>query len=223
MNINIILGTIVQSINGPNLIISELIGNINIVQCAMAEFKTMRCDTSLKSFIQRLFSSKRYAFPDQRLITKHDYIRLGRKMTIANNHCVMIHLQKTRLSGFALYQTCWKNSVRFDTFDLNSTSKTCDACVLYKYRQETRCGFIRAIIYDLKNEYYVVIQKVNIDRYDTFIFKQRQVTNPFTFRGNLAEPPELMTIRLKDIIVKLAYSKQDTFHFHQYPNMVEST
>jgi hypothetical protein len=34
----IILGTIVQSVNGPNLVALELISNINIAECASVEY-----------------------------------------------------------------------------------------------------------------------------------------------------------------------------------------
>ena len=33
----------------------------------------------------------------------------------------------------------------------------------------------------------------------------------------------MVTIHIDDIIVKLAYNKQDIFHFFQFPNTVDST
>lgn len=99
----IIVGTIIQSINGPNLIISELINNINIVQCATVEFNKINCSAPVKLFIRRLFSSKRHAFPDQQLINKNAFIRLGRKLKLENDHPVMVHLHNTHVSSFHVY------------------------------------------------------------------------------------------------------------------------
>jgi hypothetical protein len=219
----IIVGTIVQSINGPNLIISELINNINIVQCATLEFNKTDCHTSVKLFMQRLFSSKRHAFPDQKVINDGGFIRLGRKLKLSNDHPVIVHLHNTHVFNFDLYETCWKNNVRFNIIDFNSTTKTCDSCVLFKDQQETTCGFITAIVYDTEQKCYIVLHKVHIDRQDPFTFKSKHVTNPFIFWGHLTDPPQMTTVHLRDIIVKLAYSKQEAFHFYQYPNTVEST
>jgi hypothetical protein len=55
-------------------------------------------------------------------------------------------------------------------------------------------------------ECYAVLHKVYI--------------NPFIFWGNLADPPQIMAVHLKDII---AHSKQEVFDFYQYSNTVEST
>ncbi len=43
--------------------------------------------------------------------------------------------------------------------------------------------------------------------------KNKRLVNPFIFWGQLSDPPNMVTIPIDDIIVKLAYSKQDTFHF----------
>jgi hypothetical protein len=102
-------------------------------------------------------------------------------------------------------------------------NKTSDFCVLFKDQQQTSCGFIMAIAYGSKQECYVALHKVNIDGHDSFIYNNKHVINPFIFWGNLTDPPEIMTVHLKDILVKVAYSKQDAFHFYQYPNTVEST
>jgi hypothetical protein len=55
------------------------------------------------------------------------------------------------------------------------------------------------------------------------MFKKKKVVNPFIFWGQLTDPPDMVTIGIDDIIVKLAHSKQEVFHFYQYPNTVEST
>lgn len=205
------------------MIISELINNINIVQCATLRFNSMNCNTSVKIFIQRLFSSKRHAFPNQQVANGNMIIRLGRKLKLLNDHPMMVHLYNTHVFNFDLYETCWKNNVRFNIIEFNSTNKTCDSCVLFKDQQQTSCGFIMGIIYDSKQECYMILHKVKIDRHGSFTCSNKHVLNPFIFWGNLTDPPEIMTVHLKDIIVKIAYSKQEAFHFYQYPNTVEST
>ena len=66
-------------------------------------------------------------------------------------------------------------------------------------------------------------RKIPIDRHDSFTCSNKHVMNPFIFWGNFTYPPEIMTIHLKDIILKIANSKQEAFHFYQYPNTVGST
>ena len=56
-----------------------------------------------------------------------------------------------------------------------------------------------------------------------FHIQKKIVVNPFIFWGQLSNPPNMVTIPIDDIIVKLAYSKQDIFHFFQFPNTVKST
>jgi hypothetical protein len=219
----VIIGTIVQSINGPNLVVPELVNNINIVQCATIQFNNIKCSAPIKLFIRRLLSSKRHAFPNQMVINGNMFIRLGRKLKLANDHLVMVHLHNTHIFNFNLYRTCWKNNVRFSVVEFSTTNKTCDSCVLYKDQYQTKCGFITAIVYDAKQECYAVLHKVNTDRQDSLMFKNKNVINPFIFWGHLTDPPQMLVVHFNDIIVKLAYSKQETFHFYRYPNVVEST
>ncbi len=200
-----------------------MINNINIVQCATLEYNNTVCHKPVQLFIQRLFLSKRHGFPDQKVIGENGFIRLGRKLELANDHIVMVHLRNKHVFHFGLYETCWKNSVRFNIIDFNSTSKICDSCVLFQDQEKTSCGFITAIVYDSEPQCYVVLHKVHIDRYDSFVFKNKHVINPFIFWGNLTDPPQMKTVHLRDVIVKLAHSKQEAFHFYQYPNTVEST
>lgn len=47
--------------------------------------------------------------------------------------------------------------------------------------------------------------------------------NSFIFWGELTDPPNMATIHIDNIIVKLAHSKQDMFHFFQLLNTVDST
>jgi hypothetical protein len=94
---------------------------------------------------------------------------------------------------------------------------------LFKEQTQTNCGFIAAIYYDSNQECNVVVHMVRIDRRDSFTFKKRNVINPFMFWGQPTDPPHLVTVRIDNIIVKLAYSEQDIFHFFQFPNTVEST
>jgi hypothetical protein len=218
-----ILGSIVQNVNGPNLVVSELIDNLNILQCATAELNTINFSTSLKVFIHRLFSSKRNTLPNQKSIIDNKAVRLSRKSELPHDHVAMNHLRNNYTLNFSSHRTCWKNNVRFSVYESTSTSKNCDSCVLFKEQNDTNCGFIVAIIYNLKQECSVVIHTVSVDRRDSFIFKTKNVVNPFRFWGELTDPPNMVTIPIDDIIVKLAYNKQESFHFFQFPNTVEST
>ncbi|CAF3153953.1 unnamed protein product [Rotaria sp. Silwood2] len=217
------VGSIVQSVNGPTLVVSELINNLNILQCATAQLNDIPFSTSIKLFIRRLFSSKQLAFPNQQSINKNKSVRLGRKFKPSNDHIVMTYLHNSQISNFSLHQTCWKNNVQFSIYESSSTSKNSDSCVLFKDKHEIKCGFIMAIIYDMKQQCNMVLHTVSIDQQDSFTFKKKTVVNPFIFWGQLSDPRNMVTIPIDDIIVKLAYSKQDIFHFFQFPNIVEST
>jgi hypothetical protein len=162
----IVVGSIVQSVNGPTLVVSELINNLNILQCATAQLNDIPFSTSLKLFIRRLFSSKQHVFPNQQSINTNKSIRLGRKCKLPNNHIVMAYLHSNQISIFSLHQTCWKNNVQFSIYESNSTSKTSDSCVLFKHKHEMKCRFIIAIISDMKQECNMVLHTVCIDQRD---------------------------------------------------------
>ncbi len=105
------------------------------------------CSTSVKLFIRSLFSSKRHVFHGQKTINENGSIRLGHKLKLVNDHIVLVHLHNMHAYNFDLYETCWKNHVRFNTIEFNSTNETCDSCVLFRDEQQTSCGFIRAILF----------------------------------------------------------------------------
>lgn len=219
----VVVGSLVQSINGPNLIVSELINNINLLKCATVQLNRLNYKASLHIFIHRLFSSKRKALPKEATINQNNSIRVGHKLILSNDHIAMVHLRETKASNFSLHRTCWKNNVKFSVYEPNSTGKSCDSFVLFKDKRETNCGFIIAIIYDSLKQCYAMIHTVRVDRHDSLIIKKKCVINPFIFWGKLTDPPNLITIHIDNIIIKLAHSKQDIFHFYQFPNSIEST
>ncbi|CAF1233917.1 unnamed protein product [Adineta ricciae] len=216
------VGSIVQTINGPNLVIAELIDNLNILQGATAELENTRFNRSLGLFIKRIFSSKRNTFPNDTSIHEQT-VRVGRTVPLPDDHFVMEHLHNEGIFDFTFHRTCWKKNVRFSVYESTSTSKSCDSCVQFKKENDTKCGFIVGIIYDSKQKCSVIIHCVRVAKQDSFIFKGKTIVNPYVFFGQLSNPPHLEIINLHDIIIKLAYSKQETFHFFQFPNTSEST
>jgi hypothetical protein len=202
-----------------------LINNINLVQCATAEFHNFNFSMSLKLFLRRMFSSKRQALPTQKTIDENHFIRLGRTLELPNDHTVLTHLHNIHILNFSLHETCWKRNVQFSVYDSSSTAKNSDSCVLYKNdRDEISCGFIVAIVSDSNHRCDLTIHTVYIDRGDSLTFKKKYVFNPFIFQGQLTDPPHLVTIDIQYITVKIAYSKvENVFHFFQYPNTAEST
>ena len=217
------VGSIVQSVNGPNLVISELTNNLNIIQCATAKFNNISFTAPLKSFIRRLFSSKRRAFPILTSTNEIKSIHLGRKLQLPNDHIVMVYLRDNLAPNVSVHRTCWKNNVQFSIHVPNSSSKNCDSCVLFKEQNQVKCGFIASIASDSNQECNVIVHTVYINREDSLTFKSRNIINPFIFFGQLTDPPHLVTVHIDDILVKIAYTKQDIFHFFQFPNTVEST
>ena len=221
----IIIGSIVQSINGPNLIVSELTNNINILQSSTKQFNTANFNTSLKLFIHRLFSSKRQALSNEKSINENNAIRFGKKFELPDDHTVMNYLRTTHMLNYSLHRTYWKNNVKFSIHDYKSTAKNSDSCLLYKCDlSKVNCGFIAAIIRQSEQQCHIVIHTINISRQDSFTLKNKHVVNPFIFWGRLTDPPHRLIINIQDIIVKIAYNKQDeVFHLFQFPNTVEST
>ncbi|CAF1535124.1 unnamed protein product [Adineta ricciae] len=224
-NFESVVGSIVQSVNGPNLIVAELINNIRLVQCATAKLNTTSFSTDLILFVHRLFASKRQALPKQTVSNENNFIRAARKLKLSDDHVVMTHLQSTQHMKFTLYETCWKKSVQFTVYDPSSTTQTSDSCILFRNLQsEMNCGFIVAIISNSQQKIKLIIHQVHIDQHDAFTLGNKHIVNPFVFWRRLTHPPGLVTINIEDIIVKIAYSKvKNIFHFYQYPNNVEST
>ena len=219
----ITVGSIVQSINGPTSVVPKLINILNALECVTAQLSDIPFRTPLKLFIHGLFYSEQRIFPNQKSINTNKPIRFGRKFKLPNDHIVMAYLHSKQISNFSIHQTCWKNNVQFSINESGSTSKTSDSCVLFRDRHETKCGFIVAIIYDIKQKCNMILHTVCIDQRDSFTFKKKIVVNPFIFWGQLSNPSNMVTIPIDDIIVELAYSKQNIFHFFQFPNTVEST
>ena len=196
---------------------------MNILQHATARLNSFSSISPLKKFIYRLYSSKRHTLPSQNSMNENRSIHLGRKFQLPKDHMLMVHLQNKQILNYSLHRTCWKNNVRFSVYESSSTTKTSDSCVLFKHQHETNCGVIAAIVCDSNQECRVVIHRIHIDRYDSLIFKKKKIRNPFVFCGQLTDPPDMVIIHMDDIIVKLAYNKQDVFHIFQFPNVVEST
>jgi hypothetical protein len=208
------------------LIVAELINNINLVQRATTELNTVKFSTSLKLFIRRIFASKRQALPKQQTTDEDNFIRVGRKFKLSSDHIVINHLHNIHSLNFSTYKTCWKKNVQFSIYDSNSTTQNSDSCILFQTIDQTEmgCGFIVAITSQLKQQCSLIIHTVLIDRRDSLTFKKKHIVNPFIFQGYLTDPPNLITIDIQDILVKIAHSKVDNiFHFFQYPNTVEST
>ena len=203
----ITVGSIVQSINRPTLGVPKLINNLNTLECATAQLSDIPFRTPLKLFIHGLFYSKQHIFPNQKSINTNKPIRLGRKLKLSNDHIVMVYLHSKQISNFFVHQTCWKNNVQFSIYESGSTSKTSDSYALFKDKHETKCGFIVAIIYDMKQKCNMVLHRVCIDQRVSFTFKKKIVVNPFIFWGQLSNLPNMVTISIDEIIVKLAYSK----------------
>ncbi|CAF1532838.1 unnamed protein product [Adineta ricciae] len=206
-NFESVVGCIVQSVNGPNLIVTELVNNINLVQRATAESNNDSFNSSLKLFVRRLFSSKRQALPKQNNMEANENFRLAKKLELPNDHIVMVHLSNLPIFNFTLYKTCWKNKVQFSIYDSNSVAKNSDSCILFKNgSNELSCGFVMAIVHDSKQKRSVTIHLVHINRWDSLTFKKKCIVNPFIFWGQLTKPPELKTIDVHDIDVKIAYN-----------------
>ena len=219
------LGSIVQSVNGPNLIISELTNNINIVQGSTARLEYVKFNASLGLFIDRLFSSKRQALPKHSCENGSNYVRVGPELELPENHFVMAHLKTINSLPFSIHETSWKNKIRFSIYNPNSPAQNCDSCLLFKDTNHTvSCGFIVAIVCYPTEEYRLVINKVYINRRDSLICNGKCVINPFIFWGHLRNFPRLAVIPFEHVVVKLGYKKEkDFFHFFQFPNTAEST
>ncbi|CAF1410154.1 unnamed protein product [Adineta ricciae] len=209
--------SITQSINGPNLIISELINNLNIVQSATNELNNINLNRSLKLYVFRIFSTKRQALPSEKSLDENFSIRFARKLDLQNSSITF--------KNVTIYQTFCKNHIQFSTYDLLSTTKNSDSCLLFKHQQQQfSCGSFFAIIRESVDDYRLIIHTVDITNHDSLKLKNKQIMNPFIFWGKLTNPHRLVTIHAQDIITKLAYNKiGDVFQFFRYPNIVEST
>ena len=175
----ITLDSIVQSVNGPNLVIPEL---VNILQVAKEQLVSNRFNSSLRIFITCLFSSKRQALPKLAPIDPRNSVRLGPKYQLPQDHVVMKYLAAIYPMPVHVYETCWKNNIRFSTYNPTSVSQNCDSCLLFKNKKnETCCGFIAAIVCHPKEECRMVINQIQINHRDSLILQGRCIINPYIF------------------------------------------
>ena len=192
--------------NGPNLIVSELVNNIDIFQRAAAKIGKIGFHASLTLFIRRLFASKRSALPKGDSSTENTLIRVTRPMELPSDHIVMAYLNTTSVSHLSLYKTCRKGAVQFSIYDSSSNSKNCDSCILFKNRaSDVECGFIVAIVRYSTRQCKLIIHSVNIDLHDSVTVNKKRVVNPFIFWSQLSCPSVLVTMGMQNIIVKLAH------------------
>ena len=221
----ITLGSIVQSVSGPNVVTPELVNNINILQAATEQIVSNRFNSSLRIFITCLLSSKRQALPKLTSTDTRNSVRLGPKFQLPQNHVVMKYLAAIYLMPVHVYETCWENNIRFSTYNPTSVSQNCDSCLLFKNeKNEICCGFIAAIVCHPKEKCRMVINQIQINHRDSLILPGRCIINPYIFWGHSTDFPKFVLTPLKNIIVKLAYKKEgELFHFFQFPNTVEST
>ena len=97
----VVVGSLVQSINGPYLIVSELINNINLLKSAIAQLNTINYRTPLHLFIRRIFASKRQALPKEDVINQNNSIRVGHKLILSNDHIAMAYLRRKKAFNFS--------------------------------------------------------------------------------------------------------------------------
>lgn len=102
------VGSIVQSVNGPSLIISELANNINTFQRAMGQIKKPNFNRSIINFIRRLFSSKRHALLKSNSSNIDNLIHVGCAHVIPNDRLIMNYIHVTCARNVSLHRNCWK-------------------------------------------------------------------------------------------------------------------
>ncbi|CAF1264971.1 unnamed protein product [Adineta ricciae] len=95
-----------SSVNGPNVVVDELINNINILQCATAELKKNDFSSSLRNFVLQMFSSKRRAFSIESCTPENGYIHFGRALQLSNHHRIVTYLN---IKGYRVVQRGMKN------------------------------------------------------------------------------------------------------------------
>lgn len=85
-------GSIVRTVNGPNLIVHELVNNMSILKNAHGRLKTESFTTDHTLFIRRLFSPKRQALPNHQTSHDNTYSRFGRPFSLPTNDTVIQYL-----------------------------------------------------------------------------------------------------------------------------------
>lgn len=212
-------------INGPSLILTELVNNLSIMKSAFVQLKDHNFTINLRLFIERLFASKRRAPPDNRSIDDKACVHFGKRLMLSSDDTIMKILNAEKLMYRSIHKTCWMKNVRFSVYDANTVAKHCDSCVLLKKQEpDFICGFILAIITTSKNQCQFIIHTVEVDHHDRINIKKRTVVNPFIFWGRLTNPPRIKIVCIDGVLTKLAYRRESTvFHFFHFPNTVEST
>ena len=144
----ITLGSIVKSVYGPNLIISELASNISILKGSTAQLDNVKFNTSLSLFIDRLFFSKRASTSKIFIWKRQQLCSACPKLELSDNHMVVRHLRTINLLPFSAHNAPWKNKIRFSLYDPNSPTHHCDSCLLFNDADNTiTSGFIAQLCF----------------------------------------------------------------------------
>ncbi len=221
-----LLGSIVKSIHGPSLVLTELINNFELICHATTTAKNPSFHPKISLLINQIVSSKRRAIPT--CIKPDIDIRLGRATPVQFFYVTKFLDNKYGKNQYTHHTICFYQEVPFKVHRYID-NQVDDLAVIYSDESgNLHLGIIVGII-QLKrtNEIKFIIDEAEIYGYDSFSLNGAEYINNLFLYSMFPNPPHTTSVSYNSIKEKIAYRKDEIRHsiyeFFIFPNLLEST
>ncbi|CAM4840057.1 unnamed protein product [Rotaria magnacalcarata] len=218
--------SLVKSIYGPSMVISELINNFELSNYATTILKNHYFHPKVALLINQILSSKRRAVPKS--IEQNIVIHLARTTPIAFSH-VAIYIDKIYGKGqYTYHSLCFCEDVPLKVHRPSNSQVDDSALIYVDDSNNIRLGVIVGIIRLITTTNIIfIIDQAKIMDCDFFLLNGIKYINDLLVYTQFPTPPNTISIGYNSIIEKAAYRfdqhQNSICEFHLFPNLLEST
>jgi hypothetical protein len=220
-----LLGSFVNSVHGPSLVMKQLINNFELISHATTIYKNPAFHPKIALLIHQILSSKRCAMPPS---IKTDTDICVARATPAYPHVTKYLENIYGKDQYSHHSLCFYRNVPFTI--QHSTHKQVDnSAVIYSdHLNNLHIGIIIGIIQlRATKDLIFIIDQADIIGFDSFSLDGIEYVNDFLVYAKHSNPPNIVSINSNSIREKVGYkkdSKTRTFsEFYIFPNLVEET
>ncbi|CAF4541389.1 unnamed protein product, partial [Rotaria socialis] len=195
--------SLVKSIYGPSMVISELINNFELSNYATTILKNHYFHPKVALLINQILSSKRRAVPKS--IEQNIVIHLARATPIAFSH-VAIYIDKIYGKGqYTYYSLCFCEDVPFKVHRPSNSQVDDSALIYVDDSNNIRLGVIVGIIRLITTTNIIfIIDQAKIMDCDFFLLNGIKYINDLLVYTQFPTPPNTISIGYNSIIEKAA-------------------
>ncbi len=221
-----LLGSIVKSIHGPSVILTELMNNFELISHATTVLKNPSFHPKTALLINQILSSTRRAVPT--CIRPDIDIRLARTTPVKFLHVTTYLENMYGKNQYTHHTLCFYQEVPFKVHHSTNNQVDDSALVYSDESNRAHLGIIVGIIrLKTTNEIIFIIDEAPFIGYDSFSLNGTEYINELFIYTMMPTPPRTISISYGSIREKIAYRKDENTNlfceFHIFPNLQEST